>query len=326
MLPGVLLHVIEPAVPVDVPADAAILLQLPIDDVGHIAVRIVKDVEDLGIADRTRVERLTAGGRVERGSVQDDSPSIAVSSDVANDGVEFDQVGVRVIKAVFSHGCLNQRVGNACFLKALGAQDTAVALSARRAMRERIVATVGQAVIEAQRQTAADDLRLRQRDQRSTNVKAAAVDARFRGQSRHPLERLDVLGPAVWIAGVVQRIDADEEVAGAQHFSPRQRQRQEHRIARGHVRGWNDAGVAAPLGISPSPTSADPPTDPRSTDSSMRLHAERLCHPPRRQNLLRVPLAVLHGERVQLEPKFPRDGRGRKGVQASAQQHDGFSS
>ena len=55
----------------------------------------------------------------------------------------------------------------------------------------------------------------------------------------HPFEGGDILRPAIGIAAVVDRVDANEDVGGRQHFSIGQRQRQKHRVARGHVRDGN---------------------------------------------------------------------------------------
>jgi hypothetical protein len=49
------------------------------------------------------------------------------------------------------------------------------------------------------------------------------------------LEGLDVLRPAVRVAGIIHGIDANKEIPGPQHLGPAQRQRQEHRVARRHI-------------------------------------------------------------------------------------------
>ena len=50
--------------------------------------------------------------------------------------------------------------------------------------------------------------------------KRAAFDARPRRQRRELLERRDELGPAVGIAGVVERVDADDDVASRRALRP----------------------------------------------------------------------------------------------------------
>ena len=71
--------------------------------------------------------------------------------------------------------------------------------------------------------------------------KPRAFDAGLGGDVGEPLERGDEFGPAVGIAGVVDRVDAAEDVARAEHFGPAQRERQHDGVARGHV-GDRDAG------------------------------------------------------------------------------------
>ena len=104
MLPRVLLHVIEPAIPVDVAAHAAVLLQLAIDHMRDVAVLVIEHVEHSGLVDGAGIERLAAGRGVERRAIEDELPPVVLARDLAHDGVEFDQIGVRVIETFFSHG------------------------------------------------------------------------------------------------------------------------------------------------------------------------------------------------------------------------------
>ncbi len=77
-----------------------------------------------------------------------------------------------------------------------------------------IVATAGQRVVDAQLQAEANDLRLGERDERSVNFELlAAFDSGFGGQVGHFLEGGDEFRTAIGIAGVVERIHADEDVA-----------------------------------------------------------------------------------------------------------------
>ena len=102
-----------------------------------------------------------------------------------------------------------------------------------------IVAAEREAVVEAQRQPQPDDVGLRQRHQRRVHRQRAAFDAGARGHPGQLLEGMDELRPAIGIAGVVERVDADEDVGRAQHFGPAQGHRQEDGVARGNVGGGN---------------------------------------------------------------------------------------
>ena len=129
-------------------------------------------------------------------------------------------------------------------------------------------------------------------------------DAGARRQRREPLERLEVLRPAVRVAGVVERVDAEDDGLGADHFRPAERQRQEDGVARRHVRGRNvrQRRASRSFGISPSPTSAEPPNAARSTSSSMwrATPSARGDLARARLDLARVHLTVAHRQRVQL--------------------------
>ncbi len=68
----------------------------------------------------------------------------------------------------------------------------------------------------------------------------AALDALASREVRHLLVRLDVLGSAVRIPAVVERVDADEDVLGLEDLRPREREGQEDGVSRGYV-GDRDA-------------------------------------------------------------------------------------
>ena len=70
MLTGVLLHVIEPAGPVD-DAVHRVVRERRVQHVQDVAVLLVDDVDDAGAAQRAGVERLPAGGRIEGGAIED---------------------------------------------------------------------------------------------------------------------------------------------------------------------------------------------------------------------------------------------------------------
>ena len=153
-----------------------------------------------------------------------------------------------------------QRVRHAGLGESSGPQHAAVAAAARLAVGATDRSSCGQPVVEAERQAAADDLGLRQADERRVDREAGAFDAGLRRERGHPLERLDELRPAVGIAGVVEGVHADDDVRRAEGFGPGQRERQEHGVARRHV-GRRDAGVVdgAVLRHGPAPVSDEPP-------------------------------------------------------------------
>ena len=61
-----------------------------------------------------------------------------------------------------------------------------------------------------------------------------ALHAGLRGEVGHLLEGRDVFGAAVGITRVIQRIHAKENILGAKDLGPREREREEDRVA-----GWD---------------------------------------------------------------------------------------
>ncbi|MPN32287.1 hypothetical protein SDC9_179765 [bioreactor metagenome] len=98
------------------------------------------------------------------------------------------------------------------------------------------------------------------------DAQSVTFDPGFRGQVGHRLKSLDEGRSAVGIAGIIHRIDADEDVTGIQDFCPGHRDRQHDRIACGHV-GDRDAASIAVLrygdaGISQCRSAELPQFDP----------------------------------------------------------------
>ena len=114
-------------------------------------------------------------------------------------------------------------------------------------------------------------------------------------------------GPAVGIARIVERVDADDDVVGAEHLGPAERERQEHGVARRHVGRGNLVGsIGRSFGTGRSLVSDEPPNADRSTSISMcRATPSAPRDRARRLDLARVALAVADGQRVQAEPVAP---------------------
>ena len=129
-----------------------------------------------------------------------------------------------------------QRVGDAGFRETAGAEYATIAGLARRSVGQRVVATVRQPIVQPQLQAAADDLGLGEIDQRRMDAERAAFHSGPRTKRGDLLERPDELGPAIGIAGIVERVDADHEITCAEDLGPGERQRQKNGVPRGHVR------------------------------------------------------------------------------------------
>src|SRR5262249_59250422 len=96
---------------------------------------------------------------------------------------------------------------------------------------------------EAELESASNDLGLGQADEWRTYPETSAFDARTRREVRQLLEGLDECGPAVGIAGIVERVDADDEVVGIERLCPGESQGEEDPVARRHVGRGNAAAV-----------------------------------------------------------------------------------
>jgi hypothetical protein len=70
VLPRVLLHVIEPARPVDRATHTRPAAEGSLYDVSDLAVLTIDHIDDARLAERSRVERLPARGRIERGAIE----------------------------------------------------------------------------------------------------------------------------------------------------------------------------------------------------------------------------------------------------------------
>src|SRR5260370_7276465 len=70
-------------------------------------------------------------------------------------------------------------------------------------------------------------------------------DGGLGGQVGHALEGFDEFGAAVGVSGIIERVDADENVRGLENLGPGQREGEEDGVARGNV---SDRNFLAHLG------------------------------------------------------------------------------
>jgi serine/threonine protein kinase/Tfp pilus assembly protein PilF len=229
-------------------------------------------------------------------------------------------------EAAPSPGCSSQeRVGHPERVEGGQPERARVAAQAGAAVGAGVVAGVRQGVVHAQGQAAGDDAVLGHRQERGVDPEgAAALDAGLRRQVGHHLEGAEVLGPAVGIAGVVHAVGAEEEVEGAERFGPGQGQRQEHRVPRRHV-GDGDLGrhrlggaVLGDVDVGRQGAAAEGAEVDLELDVPRDSHRRR--HPPRRQALDLVPLAVADRQRIRLEAGGDRLGQDRRRVEPAAEQ------
>ena len=124
-----------------------------------------------------------------------------------------------------SAGLVGRGVGQTVLGKRSQAQKAGIAVTARLASGCRVIAGPRQRVVDAQGEPTANRLALGDLDERRMDTESIALDAALRSEIGHGLERTNVLGTAIWIAAVVERIDPDEDVVGLQHLGVRERRR-----------------------------------------------------------------------------------------------------
>src|SRR4051812_24736706 len=122
-------------------------------------------------------------------------------------------------------GGVTRRIRKLRFGKSAPSQLAGVAMSARLVSRW-IVTAHCHRVVDAQRGSQANDLRLGHLDQWGANPNwIGALDSPARSEIRRSLERRDEFGTAVGISRVVQRVDSNEDVSRGQHLGEREGER-----------------------------------------------------------------------------------------------------
>ena len=109
--------------------------------------------------------------------------------------------------------------------KTIATDAARVATAAGGAVRRGVVAAMRQAEIDSQRQAEPDDFRLGKANKRRVDVESAAIlHCRFGGNVGELLEGVNELRPAIRIAGVIDGVNSDINVEGADRFGPCQSQ------------------------------------------------------------------------------------------------------
>ena len=99
MLARVLLHMIEPPRPVDLPAHLGPLRERRRDDVHHAAILEVDHVINPHPAEHPRVEGLPAGRGIERRTIEHDGRAPVTIEHLSDGAAESGQVRVGVVEA-----------------------------------------------------------------------------------------------------------------------------------------------------------------------------------------------------------------------------------
>jgi glycosyltransferase involved in cell wall biosynthesis len=198
-------------------------------------------------------------------------------------------------------------------------------LAARAAIGRGVVATVRQPERNAKLLRQFDDLRFCQPQQRRVDLKArAAFHACFGGEIRHALVGLDVLGAAIRVARIIERVDADKDIGALDRLRQGERVRKEDRIACGHVSDRNArrhlrgrARFGHVDGGGERRSAEDIEAEP---DGEMLFGAKEFGNACGRGEFLFVALSVVEGERVAGVSLAPREGEAGRGIESAAEQ------
>ena len=179
----------------------------------------------------------------------------------------------------------------------------------RRPSGDRIVAAVAQPGVEPEPLRFPRDIRLAHVLQRRMDRERLALHPCLGGEVGQLLEFGDEFGPAIGIARIVERIDADEQVARAARLGEAQRQAEENGVAR------RDVGDRNPLAhsflgngnVAGQRRSAESPQVQRQDDMPV---GKLLRDPPRGLQLDPVPLVIIDRQRddriARARARFPR--------------------
>ena len=175
--------------------------------------------------------------------------------------------------------------------------------------------------VEAEALRLAGDVRLGHVQQRRVDGKTLALDARLRRNIREALEFVDELRPAIGIAGIIERIHTDVNVARAARFAQAQRKAQEDRVARWHV-GNRDPlthPILRDIDVAGQRRAAESPQVERQDDVPV---GKLRCDSARRVQLDAVTLPVVDRQRRDLEPGFARERGAHHGIEPAGQKDD----
>src|SRR5271167_4442932 len=206
--------------------------------------------------------------------------------------------------------------------KAGGAQAAGIAFCAGSSLTIGLVARHSHAEIHAQTDAGADYFGLGHVEQRCLDFEARAFHARFGRQLRQTFESFYECRAAVRISGVINGIDAHEDILGMEHLGPPERQREQQRIAGRHIGDGYAAGGR--FGHWNRRIGQCRASDPAEFDSHSPMFASTKgrSHVPGRIEFRPMTLAVRDAERIALifaRSRHCQDG-GR--IQAARQEHD----
>ncbi len=229
--------------------------------------------------------------------------------------------------------CVGNGIGGVGFGEAGEAEKAGVAVAAAFAGGGGVVAGVGEVVRDVEVQALADDLRFRGVHQRCVDMERIfimGIDACSGAEIGEFFKGGDEFGAAVGVAGVVNRVDAEEDVEGVGGFGEGECEAEEDGVSRGDV-GDGDGGS---VGIGLAEMVFGDGDVGGEGGASEGAQIDFHCDVPGDAIVFRegggggdfllVALAVIEAERVAGVAGFDGDAEGCGGVESAGEEDDGI--
>src|SRR5450759_3794280 len=206
-----------------------------------------------------------------------------------------------------------------CFGKPLRAEQAGVAFPAGPALPAWVVAGRGETRVETEGEGEPDDVGLCHGEEGRSDSEASALAPGFRPEPRDTLEGGEELRAAVGVAGVVERVRADDDLRRAPRLGKGEGEGEEERVSRGHVRDGDllvpERGLRnANRSVRQRGTAERPERGNR--NHAMRGGAVKPREDARRRELDTMPLPVIKGQRVDRPAPARHEREARRAVEA----------
>jgi len=145
---------------------------------------------------------------------------------------------------------VDQRVDDPGFGKAFATEQTGITGSARTAVGQGVVATMREREIHMKAFSQGDDACFGEIKQRCVNPEASlAFDACRSSEAGSFFEGTYEFGTAIRVAGIIDGIDAEEDIKGAQDFGPAEGTAKEDGVSRRDIGDRDATGNFVDAGV-----------------------------------------------------------------------------
>lgn len=221
-------------------------------------------------------------------------------------------------------GLIAGRVCDSSFREPAAPQNAGVAVPACSPIWRRVIAGVRHRVVDAQGDTAADDLALSHVDQGSDQARSAVFDSALRSLQDHLLKSIDEGWSAIGVTAVINGVYANPDLFCAACLGQTEGKGQEDRVTRWNVRDRNPRRAGGILRDSDVVRERAATEDAEVERKHHVLdHSDCPRHLSCRSELDPMPLPVDEGDGVTGSTLASCHGEDRSGVEASGQEDDG---